>query len=87
MGVLSSKQSHKWFIIISFIGIILVPSMMPSPTFKTVSVISLGAICLLFEFLNLKNLDSKSESFKSETRQTWLLIGLTVILVVVNFLV
>ncbi|WP_435354547.1 hypothetical protein [Emticicia sp. SJ17W-69] len=61
--------------------------MIPSPMFKTVSAISLGVICLLFEFLNLKNLDSKAESFKSEARQTWILIGLTVILIVVNFLV
>lgn len=87
MALLSNKHSYKWYIILSFIGIILIPSMIPSPTFKTISALGLGAICLLFEFLNLKNLDSKAENFKTESRQTWVLIMLTIILLVVNFLI
>lgn len=87
MAILSNRQSYKWVIILTFIGIILVPGMMPSPMFKTITVLALGAVCLLFEFLSLKNLDSKTEDFKSEFRQTLLLIALTIILLVVNFLV
>jgi hypothetical protein len=87
MAILSQKQSYKWIIIVSFISIILVPSMIQSPTFKTTSVLGLGAVCLLFEFLSLKSLNSGIENYKSEVRQTLILIVLTIILIVVNFLV
>ena len=82
-----SKPNYKWVIILTFIGIILVPSMMPSPTFKTVAVLGLGAICLFFEFLALKNINPVTENYKSESRQTLVLILLTIILLVVNFFV
>ena len=87
MAILSNGQSYKWFIILSFLSLIIVPSMILSPTFKTIAVFGLGGICLLFEFLSLKNLNSKAESFKNEFRQTLVLIALTIILTVVNFLV
>jgi hypothetical protein len=86
MAVLS-KQNYKWLIIIVFISIILVPSMIPSPTFKAIVIVALGALCLLFEFLSLKSLNSSAENFKSEFRQTLFLILVTIILLVVNFLV
>lgn len=82
-----TSKSYKWFIILSFLGIIFVPGMMPSPTFKTAALGVLGAICLLFEFLSLKNLNSSSDNFKSEFRQTLLLIALTIALLGVNFVV
>ena len=82
-----SKQNHKWVIILTFISIIIVPGMLQSPMLKTIAVVGLGGICLLFEFLSLKNLSSSATNYKSEFRQTLLLIVLTVILLVVNFLV
>ena len=82
-----SKPNYKWVIILTFIGIILVPSMMPSPTFKTVAVLGLGAISLFFEFLSLKNINSATKNFKAESRQTWVLILMTIILLVFNFVV
>lgn len=82
-----SKQSYKWIIIVTFVGIILVPGIMPSAIFKTTSLVILGSICLLFEFLSLRNLDAKAVNYKSENRQTLLLILLTIILVGLNFIV
>ena len=81
------KQNYKWVIIITFIGIILVPSMMPSPTFKTIALIAFGAVCLFFELLSLRSINSNAENFKSEYRQTLVLIMLTITLLVVNFFI
>jgi heme/copper-type cytochrome/quinol oxidase subunit 4 len=82
-----SKQNYKWVIILTFIGIILVPSMVPSPTFKTIALIGLGVVCLFFELLSFRSLHSNDENFKSEYRQTLLLIILTITLLVVTFFV
>lgn len=86
MAVLA-KQNYKWIIIVTFVGILFIPGMMPSALFKMIALVGLGSVCLIFEFLSLRNLDSKADDFKSEFRQTWLLIALTIILLVVNFLV
>ncbi len=86
MAVLS-KQNLKWVIIITYIGIISVSSVLQSPTLKTMAVLALGAICLICEFLSLRSLQPNDVNYKSDSRQTWLLIVLTIALIIVNFLV
>ncbi len=82
---LLKKQNYKWIIVLSFLGIIFVPGMLPSPTFKTPVLVVFGGICLICELLYLRSLDAKTENFKSDFRQTLALILFTIILLVVNF--
>jgi len=84
---LIAKHSYKWFIILSFLGIIILPGQMPSPMLRTGTIVALGAICLLFEFITLTNINSATPNRKTELVQTWILIVLTILLLVVNFMV
>lgn len=85
MAVLS-KQSYRWIIVLTFLGIIILPGMMPSPTLRNTTLGTLGLICLIFQFLNLKVVDP-ARSRKTDVIQSWVLILFTVILLVVNFMV
>lgn len=85
MAVLS-KQSYRWIIVLSFLAIIILPGMMPSPTLRNTTLGVVGAICLLFQFLNLNTVDP-NRSRKTDVIQSWVLILFTIILLIVNFMV
>lgn len=82
---LLSKQNYKWIIVITFLGIIFVPGLMPAAIFKTISLVLFGGLCLIFEYLYLKNIPANAP--KSEKNQTLLLILLTIMLLGLNFIV
>lgn len=82
-----SNQNYKWIIIVLFLGVIIAPAQMPSPTFKSIALGVLGGGCIIFELLSLRSLKSNTENYRSEFRQTVLLIFLTVMLLVVNLVI
>ena len=82
-----SSQNYKWVIVLLFVGIIVVPAQMPSPTFKFVALAVLGGGCLFFEVLSLRSLKNTYPSFRNDARQTISLIVLTVLLLVVNLVI
>ena len=81
-----SKRSFVWIIVLSFLGIILVPGIVQSPSVRNTILGVFGSICLLFQFLNL-SAGSTERSKKSDLVQGIILIVLTITLLVVNFLV
>jgi hypothetical protein len=85
MAVLS-KQSYKWIIVLTFLAIIIVPGMMPSPTLRNTTLGIVGGLCLIFQFLNLKVVNPE-RSRKADIIQSWVLILFTIILLIVNFMV
>lgn len=85
MAVLS-KQSYRWIIVLTFLAIIILPGMMPSPTLRNVTLGVVGALCLLFQFLNLSVVDP-NRSRKADVIQAWILILFTIVLLIVNFMV
>ncbi|GAB3513716.1 hypothetical protein [Emticicia fontis] len=85
MAVLS-KQSYRWIIVLTFLGIIILPGMMPSPTLRNVTLGIVGGICLVCQFLNLGVVDP-IRSRKADLIQAWILIVFTIVLLIVNFLV
>ena len=85
MAVLS-KQSYRWIIVLTFLGIIILPGMMPSPTLRNTTLAVLGLICLIFQFLNLSVADP-TRNRKTDVIQSWILILFTIILLIVNFMV
>jgi hypothetical protein len=82
-----SSQNFKWIIIVLFLGLIIAPAQMPSPTFKSIALGVLGGGCMFFEFLSLRSLKSSAENYRSQFRQTVLLIFLTVMLLIVNLVI
>ncbi|WP_064198475.1 MULTISPECIES: hypothetical protein [Emticicia] len=82
-----SNQNYKWIIIILFLGVIIAPAQMPSPTFKSIALGVLGGGCIFFELLSLRSLKSSAENYRSEFRQTVLLIFLTAMLLIVNLVI
>lgn len=82
-----SSQNFKWIIIVLFLGLIIAPAQMPSPTFKSIALGILGGGCLFFEVLSLRSLKNNSENYRSEFRQTVLLIILTILLLIVNLVI
>ncbi|CAH0995680.1 hypothetical protein EMA8858_01805 [Emticicia aquatica] len=86
MSIISS-QNFKWIIIVLFLGLIIVPAQIPSPTIKSTAVGVLGGLCLFFEILSLRSLKNSAEYSQIKFRQTSLLIFLTILLLVVNFVI
>lgn len=82
-----SNQNYKWIIIILFLGVIIAPAQMPSPTFKSIALGVLGGGCIFFELLSLRSLKNSSENYQSKFRQTVLLIFLTAMLLIVNLVI
>lgn len=82
-----SNQNYKWIIILLFLGIIIIPSQISSPTIKNGAIGVLGGLCLLFEILSLKSLKNGQEKYQTKFRQTVILFVLTILLLVVNFLI
>ncbi|AFK04420.1 hypothetical protein Emtol_3291 [Emticicia oligotrophica DSM 17448] len=82
-----TNQNYKWTIIILFLGLIIAPAQMPSPTFKSIALAVLGGGCLFFELLSLRSLKKDGQNFRTEFRQTTLLITLTALLLVVNLVI
>lgn len=82
-----SSQNFKWIIIVLFLGLIIAPAQMPSPTFKSIALGVLGGGCLFFEILSLRSLKNTTEKYRSEFRQTVLLIFLTIMLLIVNLVI
>ncbi len=82
-----SSQNFKWIIVVLFLGLIIAPAQMPSPTFKSIALGVLGGGCLFFEVLSLRSLKNNSENYRSEFRQTVLLITLTILLLIVNLVI
>lgn len=68
-------------------GVIIAPAQMPSPTFKSIALGVLGGGCIFFELLSLRSLKSSAENYRSEFRQTVLLIFLTAMLLIVNLVI
>ncbi len=85
MAVLS-KQSYRWIIVLTFLGIIILPGMMPSPTLRNSTLGVLGLICLLCQFLNMRIADPERNR-KTDIIQSWILFLFTIILLIVNFMV
>ena len=82
-----SSQNFKWIIVVLFLGLIIAPAQMPSPAFKSIALGVLGGGCLFFEVLSLRSLKNNSENYRSEFRQTVLLITLTILLLIVNLVI
>lgn len=82
-----SNQNYKWVIILLFLGLVVVPFQLPSPTLKMGASIAFGGACIFFEFLSLKSLKAAEENLKAKTIQTILLIVLTGILLVLNLFI
>lgn len=85
MAILS-KQSYRWIIVLTFLGIIILPGMMPSPTLRNTTLGVLGFICLICQFLNLRIVDP-NRNRKTDIVQSWILILFTIVLLIVNFMV
>jgi membrane-bound ClpP family serine protease len=82
-----SNQNYKWIIILLFLGIIIIPSQISSPTIKSAALGVLGGLCLIFEVLSLRSLKNTEEKYQAKFRQTVILFVLTILLLVVNFLI
>ncbi|MFD2520681.1 hypothetical protein ACFSR2_07305 [Emticicia soli] len=85
MAILSKKTS-RWIIVLTFLGIIILPAMMPSPLLRNSTLGTLGTICLLLQFLNLGTVDP-NRNRKTDLIQAWVLIFFTILLLIVNFMV
>lgn len=81
------SQNYKWIIIILFLGLIIAPAQMPSPTFKSIALSIFGGGCLIFELLSLKSLEKNAENYRTKFRQTVLLFVLTVMVLIVNLVI
>lgn len=82
-----SNQNYKWIIVVLFLGLVIAPAQMPSPMFKSIALGVFGGGCLFFELLSLKSLKNNSHKYRSEFRQTVLLIFLTIMLLIVNLVI
>lgn len=82
-----SNQNYKWIILVLFLGLVFVPAQIPSPMFKSIALGFFGGGCLFFELLSLKSLKNTANTYRSEFRQTVLLIILTVMLLIVNLVI
>ena len=82
-----SNQNYKWIIIVLFLGLVIAPAQIPSPMFKSIALGVFGGGCLFFELLSLRSLKSNSDKYRSEFRQTVLLIFLTIMLLIVNLVI
>lgn len=82
-----SSQNYKWIIVVLFLGLIVVPAQIPSPMFKSIALGVFGGGCLFFELLSLRSLKNSTEKYRSEFRQTVLLIFLTIMLLIVNLVI
>jgi len=82
-----SNQNFKWIIIGLFLGLVIAPAQIPSPLFKSIALGVFGGGCLFFELLSLKSLKINANNYRSEFRQTVLLIFLTIMLLIVNLVI
>lgn len=82
-----SSQNYKWIIVVLFLGLIIAPSQIPSPMFKSIALGVFGGGCLFFELLSLRSLKNSVENYQSQFRQTVLLIVLTILLLIVNLVI
>jgi hypothetical protein len=55
--------------------------------FKSIALGVFGGGCLFFELLSLKSLKINANNYRSEFRQTVLLIFLTIMLLIVNLVI
>lgn len=85
MAVLS-KKSYRWIIVLTFLGIIILPGMMPSPTLRNTTLGVLGLVCLVCQFLNMRIIDPERNR-KTDVIQSWILFLFTIVLLIVNFMV
>jgi uncharacterized membrane protein YeaQ/YmgE (transglycosylase-associated protein family) len=60
-----SANRLKWIIIISFLALVFLPGQMPAAILKKITIGLCGAICVIFQLMNLKNINSKSDRFQS----------------------
>ncbi len=82
-----SNQNYKWTIILLFLGLVVVPFQLPSPSLKMGASVVFGGACIFFEFLSLKSLKVGEDNLKAKSLQTILLIVLTGILLVLNLFI
>ncbi|UTA66246.1 hypothetical protein [Emticicia sp. 21SJ11W-3] len=83
-----SKRSFVWIIVLSFLGIILLPGMIQSPSTRHIILAVFGSICLLFQLISMATGGNSAErNPKTDRIQSIVLLILTITLLVVNFLV
>ncbi|PLK44582.1 hypothetical protein [Emticicia sp. TH156] len=84
-----SKRSFVWIIVLSFLGIILLPGMIQSPSTRHIILVVFGSICLLFQLISMAigGSSSTERNPKTDRIQSIVLLILTITLLVVNFLV
>ena len=82
-----SHQNYKWIIIILFLGLVIIPAQIPSPNFKSIALAIFGGGSLFFEMLSLRSLNRNETEYRTNFKQTILLIVLTVLLLVVNLVI
>jgi len=82
-----SNQNYKWIIVILFLGLVIAPAQISSPMFKSIALGVFGGGCLFFELLSLRSLKNNANNYRSEFRQTVLLIFLTIMLLIVNLVI
>lgn len=75
------KRNYKWFVIIPFFLMMLLPSLMPSQTLGDIAVVACGLIAISFEFLSFKTAQTKTESI-----QNIILFVLTISLILVSLI-
>ncbi len=77
-----SANKLKWTIIISFLALVFLPGQMPAAVLKQIAIGVCGAICVLFQFINLKNANTKSNRI-----QSIILLLITIGMIVAYYLV
>jgi hypothetical protein len=82
-----SNQNYKWILVVLFMGLIFAPAQIPSPMIKSIALGVFGGGCLFFGLLSLRSLKKNADNYRSEFRQTALLILLTVMLLIVNLVI
>lgn len=88
MAFLTKKENFKWVIIITFFGLVFLPGKVPPlPALKFSVVGVMGGLCLLYQLFYLKNVAPTTETPKSDTRQTLILMLLTIGVIVAYFVI
>jgi hypothetical protein len=77
-----SANRLKWIIIISFLALIFLPGQMPAAIIKKIAIGLCGAICVIFQLINLKN----SSNAKNDRLQSILLLLITIGMIVAFYM-
>lgn len=78
-----SANRLKWIIIISFLALVFLPGQMPAAILKKIAIGLCGAICVIFQLINFKNITNQ----KGDRFQTIFLLLITIGMIVAYLLV